>query len=888
MFLRLKDSILSEICQRLPDSATLAVSQTCKRLNEIALRAFLANDQISDPTHECTVYLGMPKQTSLSSLHALNIASLTFFHTTQKLTLVFLNADLATGIRDLERAAALLDRLTDVPSVEVELRGSICEDGAAFTKMWLAILRNPSVQTLAMSYRLYPPSALGGTLRMLKSAGKQFGRAFSTWRPHSGRSSIKTLRIGGQLLLLPDFQHLLMFTLQKSPLDSLEIHSVYVNERVHDMAAGLPNLRKLAILDSDLESPALPRLVDARWKPLESPELPLRAIPPLHRVKNLTISLEYLSVFLRQRLNTTIPMDDLTTPARHPSLYLSLHIDRFNILFTVFSAMEYSLDLALAMRQEWNTVFGRTAVSLTDSAVFSRWLALFPQVEEVVWETFSSRTLPHVLGRGEIYRRKQMLELAPLDSRPAQFLNLPDEIISEIFELIPEALFEVGLVCRRFNTIALPMYMVSQKIWDPSTGRCSIQLANYPKAKDCLSALAIALDLPQFKEILVWIPRAAYIYPTINHVRRLIAFVRRASAVETVSLFFGNATPLASKREYMYHDLLNAIVSKPTCTSLNRYASNEQQSGQTNLTAFSFRPSGMLSPVFERWTTAVLRRSRITVLRLDLDANAMDYGYRFVDIVADALPHLRTLEVNGVLLSERNHKISSLSLKITTSRDILENVDSPPPTEPPTVPHLPRTTSISVPLPYLQHLLLDNDPLPSLQHLELNFFITSIFFDLRQPIEIGALLECLRGKGVNPTLKLAAVFQFNIWDRDPTWTRSAWDAILAEGRHPWRASVVGLDIKMETPVSTYGEAPRLWGDIGNEENWHVALLRYCVNRLDGLEEVSFRDNIGFQTRELEQSAIEMAVRDVRRIQPAVRTVKLDFEAEFEDRSVVEH
>ncbi|KAJ7064762.1 hypothetical protein C8F01DRAFT_774619 [Mycena amicta] len=794
MFLRLKDSILSEICQRLPDSATLAVSQTCKRLNEIALRAFLADDQISDPTHECTVYLGMPKQTSLNSLHALNLASLTFFHTTEKLTLVFLNADLATGIRDLERAAALLDRLTDVPSVEVELRGSICEDGvviadgiqkewkAAFTKMWLAILRNPSVQSLAMvskreffqSYRLYPPSALGGTLRMLKSAGKQFGRAFSTWRPHSGRSSIKTLRIGGQLLLLPDFQHLLKFTLQKSPLDSLEIHSVYVNERVHDMAAGLPNLRKLAILDSDLESPAvfrllskLPRLVDvaikpnirqARWKPLESPELPLRAIPPLHRVKNLTISLEYLSVFLRradflrvgERLNTTIPMDDLTTPAvlhtlaaikRHPSLYLSLHIDRFNILFTVFSAMEYSLDLALAMRQEWNTVFGRvrkltlakTAVSLTDSAVFSRWLALFPQVEEVVWETFSSRTLPHVLGRGEIYRRKQMLELAPLDSRPAQFLNLPDEIISEIFELIPEALFEVGLVCRRFNTIALPMYMVSQKIWDPSTGRCSIQLANYPKAKDCLSALAIALDLPQFKEILVWIPRAAYIYPTINHVRRLIAFVRRASAFETVSLFFGNATP-ASKREHMYlvnlqdgwrslfEDLLNAIVSKPTCTSLSvngspylfpdRYASNEQQSKtgvtlsppkQTNLTAFSFRPSGMLSPVFERWTTAVLRRSRITVLRLDLDANAMDYGYRFVDIVADALPHLRTLEVNGVLLSERNHKISSLvsrlseleSLKITTSSD------SPPPTEPPTVPHLPRTTSISVPLPYL-------------------------------------------------------------------------------------------------------------------------------------------------------------------------------------------
>ncbi|KAJ7105060.1 hypothetical protein C8R43DRAFT_226506 [Mycena crocata] len=342
---------------------------------------------------------------------------------------------------------------------------------------------------------------------------------------------------------------------------------------------------------------------------------PVLNIPRFAHLRKLSLQSRDLAVFLQQpaflahleSLDVSMALihllecdvlDALSPIHQHPNISISIHLHRFNILApaSVFNTMERCIDFALAMGTRWDGVFGRVrnltlgdagCNNLSASREFSRWLGLFPAAETVSWDDYSTvagpslrtRQIAQKVDRHVLNGAVSAVLVAPTSASgtASNFLSLPDDIILAFFEYLSDELFDLSLVSRRLNFLALPVCLSREDIVDRLTGQYTVLIGPYPRARDALAALNVALFLPSVKSLHCHISRALHIYPLLNHLRRLISFMERLPSVGEVSLQFGTTDSTPPLTHYdplqyqwcaLFEQLLNIIVAK-SCVSLS-------------------------------------------------------------------------------------------------------------------------------------------------------------------------------------------------------------------------------------------------------------------------------------------------------------------------------
>ncbi|KAF7305021.1 hypothetical protein MKEN_01217100 [Mycena kentingensis (nom. inval.)] len=990
MLLDLPDTLLAAVGAWLPDESILAAALSCRRLNTTALRVFFARNDIPDPSKNCEVYFE-GENVVFSVLRALNLATFTFLHSTERLSLIFLNADLSLGLQDMRGAAALIGRL-HIDSLSLEFQCSICENGikselhiqkqwnTCFTELWMAVLRSSAISVsvratwdFLQSYMLYsgtilaqrtssrPVGAITRSLTALRHRMQQLDTSMSVRRvlshlPPAKNSRLASLHIENGPILLPALYHLALATFQYCPVAALKLHSgTLVAKRrnmANDIGKALPSLAQLTIVNVDVPSDVLCRFLsrfpDLTTLSIEAPaeyhdsqtgkgliHLPRRLLPHFNALTELSLTSAYLVGFLRrpefiahvERLNITMPMshlclpqllDDLA-PLKTCNAHICLRLNQFHLLErnSVFMEMQHCIDVALGLRAKWLDAFGRVGqVSLvpTQSSLMHlgttlpRWLALFPAARRFTWDEYSSDEFPRVLARPALYSPGGA---APSRSTASlQFSDLPDDIITTILDFLgTQGLFNLALISRRLNYLTIPVLLSNGGIWDRETSTCTIKLDSLPAERDSLAMLTIALILPEIKQVQVRIPRTTYIYPSLNHVRRLISVLERFSALESASIHLGIAfkTHLEAHHVFLqqqwcvlFERLVNTVVSKPTCTTLrvqgspllypDEVAWNQQHPPiplnpppATNLTFFGFQPSGLLSPMFEPWTIALLRNSKITAMRLEVNAPE----YRFVDVIPQTSPHLRELDIQWLLAPEKNLRIAKLlSLlpqleKLRMSSLFADSSESEGATASgkltisPPAPHLRNLKALAASVPYINHLLQTPNALPVLQTLEISVLLASPDSfspqGITPPGGLSALFNTLHRRGLSPVIILTLIFRA-AWDRDPEWPRLAFDAAIGPADedgipHP---NIVALKVKIISPYTRSASS-----GVGYDSSApFVGFLRdrLRISMFRTLNEVSFDDGIEYKSDEQMRGAVQAICEIIRGARPDVEGV----------------
>ncbi|KAF7318812.1 hypothetical protein HMN09_00216500 [Mycena chlorophos] len=967
MLLDLPDAVIDCICAQIADECILPTARSCKRLSERALRVFLARHEIPEPEAECEVFIegDVAEKTAPGLLlQALQLATRTFLHSTEHLSLIFLNVDLSLGLRDLFRAASLVDRLSRVDRVSLEFRGTICEGqiltdariqrewNARFSELWFAILRKGTVTDLSLrtkwdflqGYELYNEEsrllarsqvAVKGILGKLRSAPKHGDLAASARHAMAqlspNRSRLKSLHLEGKLTLVPALYHLTLVTLQYCPITALQLHSVSgmlgeyrlpKSSIAEDIASALPALSHLTIINTDMQKPSLSdflsKLPNLAHLVIEPPPHSKKLTIPLTSRDNLRldaltelrVSWSQLAVFLKQpdflahleRLYITAPMrvlcgpsilDDLAPLARYPApAQMQIKLTQFNLMTGVIWGMEKCIDIALGLPDKWRGVFGRVTElvlvqtyqpQLHNIPVFRRWLALFPAVRRVEWDECSSDEFQEVFSKGALYPGAD----EPLTTEPSPFMNIPDDIIISILEFLPDDLFDMALVCRRLNYLASHALLTAPRLWNRSTASCTIKLDVYPAARDMLAALQVALVLPEIKELRVHIPRTGHIYPTINHLRRLVRILRRLDSLESVSLHFGVAfkpqleqhhVTLQYRWTELFQSLLNIIVKKETCTALHVHGSpylfpdeirwNQLHTNNVwkrvrlvlppplKLTTFSFDPAALLSPIFEPWTVAALQSSQISTLRLDVTTE----DYRFVEIVSQTLLTLHGLEINWHIAPEKNLRIMTLLARLPELQTLrMSSVFADLPATqaiPLSVPQLPQLTTLAASIPYINYLLKYVAPraLPALTELEISTCLTSTAKPPLSPLgSLAAVFEGLERHHLAPRITLAVTFS-TTWDANAHWPSAAFDLVLGVEwmRTEWISTVGAVSVCVVVPRIRIAWA-RPDANVP-----YLAFLRERLGLFDALREVRFVDGLEYHNEE-ESRATEGSV-----------------------------
>ncbi|KAF7316523.1 hypothetical protein MIND_00171600 [Mycena indigotica] len=791
-------------------------------------------------------------------------------------------------------------------------------------------------------------SILRSTWRRLRPIPSHTSPSSSVQRALPSPPTITAFHIESSLILHPAFYQMTLFTLRCSPITSLKLHSVpeLIKRRntkgpnlSEDIVNALPFLTSLTIANMELETTVLcrflskfPQLTNLTIEPpgqysyFQSttrlvPPLP-RDVPRLALLNELSVGSGYLVAFLQRpnflariaRLHITIPMGDLLLPSllndlapikRSPPAQMSLSLDKFNLLASAIWAMENCIDVSLGLGNKWKDVFSRvkdlTLVrthypALHESPVFRRWLALFPAAKKVTWDEYSSDDYPVVFSKQRIYASEDVHETKESKSNNTQFMDFPDDILISILELLTDELFDVALVCRRLNYLTIPIFLMASNIWNRTTHCCVIKLNSYPIARDHLAALSIALVLPHIEEVWVDIPRSGYIYPSLNHVQRLIPVLKRIDMVKKVSLRFGVAPKMHLEEHHihlqyrwcsLFQELLNVVVNKETCTTLHirgspylfpdeirwnqrRHTQLKQHvlldlPTQTNLTHISFEPAAMLSPIFEPWTTSVLQNSKLDSLRLDVTME----DYRFVEIISQALPHLRELEIRWLISPEKNLRIATFLSRLTKLESlrmssVFTDLTSAQPI-PLAIPHLPHLTTLNASIPYINHLLRwVPHALPSLQQLEISTLLSSS--STRPSTAIGSLetlFEGLRRHNLSPRITLAVNFR-TTWERDAHWPRNAFDSVLGVGWVQWCPTISALKVKVTSPYSRLA-------------NWdsnaaYVSFLRERLTMFPALTEVSFVDGIEYKTETEMMGMASVIVQTVKATHPTMGSI----------------
>ncbi|KAJ7136628.1 hypothetical protein C8R44DRAFT_976158 [Mycena epipterygia] len=815
-----------------------------------------------------------------------------------------------------------------------------------------------------------PTRKLGGIkTRLVRTLRNKLDTAIFTRRETPpGRFTITTLDIDSEILFLPPFYQLLVLTMRRSPITSLRLHNAVLSPRqwshvFTDVVAAVPDLTELKITQADI-SPTplcrflsrLPRLARLTIQPyfavfasdIYHPPA-VRDIPQFPHLIMLSLHADYLTIFLRRSeslsrvrfLDLGIHIRDLMEPPvlpdlvaihRYPFLDITLHVQGFGSLYSTTVMMDRCIDFALAMGTQWGRVFGcvktlmlnNVGCSVVHSPEFSRWLALFPALKIVRWtDNYCHLGATHVFTR-EI-RRKRIgintvaggpfpqvrVELVgdTLIPMPADsgFLSFPDDILLTIFEYLPSTeLFDLSLVSRRLNFLALPVYLDRERILSRSTGNYTLMLSDRPKARDSLAALTIMLFLPRPTSLSCYIWRPPHvIFPSIDHLRRLISFVLRLPSVDEVSLHFGVPSvshtscfeeydPLQYRWCSLFEELLNIIIAK-SCTSLSvqgspylfpaaelwkeRNLEGHQKTARlsppahTDIKMLSFEPASLLSPVFMPWTIPVIQRSQLTSIEIFISVEDQHY----LEILADTIPHLRVLQIRGQSAGSKLLP-SSLIFRLLARLSVLETLRIfdlylSPSALPLAAPHLPRLKSLTGTDPYVHELLSATNPLPSLRYLEIHVFLPSEF-TLEQnrgpPPNLPSIFMNLHRYNLAPIVTLTVIFfSFQV---DATWPVKVFDKILGADWSEWCSRITTLKLEVEWPMGSKWSG---WQDVG----MYLPLLRERLDRFSALSNISFNDGLQtFESSVAKFSTAALIAQTIQRALPHVQTIHVNGKA----------
>ncbi|KAJ7154366.1 hypothetical protein C8R43DRAFT_1000976 [Mycena crocata] len=708
---------------------------------------------------------------------------------------------------------------------------------SSFINLWMAVLKNGSVTSFTIratwdflqNYMRYAdlhstqqPRRPIAALRQLRN---NINFVLATRRAVSelplGKSTLTSLHIETPLLFLPEFYHLTVATLRCSPITSLALYSLPSGTQCAHMfdeiVATLPDLAELTMIGVQTQPKVLTRFLSRlprlagltleRFPTYPSVWAEASDVPRFAHLRKLSLQWRDLAVFSQQpaflsqleSLDVSIALihllecellDTLSPTCQHPHINLSIHLHLFEGLApaSLINAFERCIDFALAMGPRWSDVFSHVRyLTLGDaggdfgaSCEFARWLRLFP-AETITWDDGSPVAIPSLLSRHLVRealrhqsRSAAVVEfIPPSTTTAATFLGLPDDILLALFEYLSDELFDLSLLSRRLNFLALPVYLDRAGVVDRSTGKCTVLVGAYPQPRDALAALSIALFVFDVKSLYCDISRAPHVYPSLDQLRRLISFVERLTSVEEASLCFGasDSTPRPAPYDplqyqwcMLFEQLLNTVVAKSR-TSLSvtgspylfpsdmawkqRILDSHNKNvvltppSHTSLKVFAFEPSSLLSPIFLPWATVAIQHST-QLSRIDILMNSNQDQF-YLDILAKTIPSLRELKIS-IQYRVQTHILVRLLVQLPALESLHIQLNSNAPVQHydalPTSasgPRLPRLKSLRAPGAYL-NTLTRNNPLPALEALQIDVVVRKDEHSAHEVPSIFALL----------------------------------------------------------------------------------------------------------------------------------------------------
>ncbi|KAJ7147723.1 hypothetical protein C8R43DRAFT_1010491 [Mycena crocata] len=647
------------------------------------------------------------------------------------------------------------------------------------------------------------------------SLARRTGKKYRPGKPPPPQSTASTritsFDIETTFLLFPGAAGWTFSLLDHSPLVSLHISGLNVSRSDWDQIASkladvVPNLFDLHFDDLRISPDCFMRLLN-RLSRLTSltigscmsaylthPRLflPFSAwyIPAFRSLSKLSAPTSYVSLFLMRRN----PLPALTTMALPPiDIYQisTSHNEPFYIhlpeIFRRLRDIDHSLsplcinitlgwmglenlhllsrhiDISLALDVEDLRPLNEITHlglenfnSLIEARCLSRWLRLFPSLQQVSWcDPVESRALvaniPH-LAR-EIFRACPTIETITAQGveysipNPAAFTEtygapsacvlifseLPTEVLMLICDVLQDAdLVSLSLLCRRFHFLALPLFLARNSIRDPDE-----PTVVHVGDTNVLRALTVALFVPTIKYLVCVFPNPVYVHHHLDEINRVTRLVKKLATVGSLSLEFGvNSYRLGhvSWAKYAESRLWDACYSalsdlldmagRKSCTSLSilgcpapliQPLPPAQSARVTSVTHLSL---GVIRPTaYSWWICAALKDSPITSLtlhatdKLDLESVAsVSSALLTLLIYGDYAPRTKILN----FLSKCSH-LTTLKLSAGLSKsEFISTVQAEPPAL-----RFDTLVDLAAPVAYISHFLHGGNPFPGLRRLDI-------------------------------------------------------------------------------------------------------------------------------------------------------------------------
>ncbi|KAJ7114016.1 hypothetical protein C8R44DRAFT_984575 [Mycena epipterygia] len=645
-------------------------------------------------------------------------------------------------------------------------------------------------------------------------------------------SCVTNFSIENSLLLFPHSAGWTLWILKHSPITSLHISGLNISGSDWDriasrLADAVPNLLELDFDDQQITPHCLlslldrlPRLTSLTIGPhmavyLVHPRIfpPFSAwyLPPFRSLTKLSASTSYVSLFLMRRdplpvlKSLALPPTDIYRIAIHHHASLYTHLPRIirrlrdlnHILFPLPVTISFGrwanhgshplsvhIDASLALDvkmldplREITHLVLEDFDSMIDAQCFSRWLRLFPSLQQVSWHDSDIQRAEHVripplareisrscptvetiIAQGVRYSISSVLSSTEIRAQPTaslEFCDLPTEVLLIIFDFLYTELFHLSLLCRRLHFLALPIFLARNSISNPSE-ITTIDMAAMENST-VLRGLTVSLFVPSIKHLICIFPPPAYVYRHLDTIQRVTHLVRKLVTVEKLSLSWlgpGNATRENYQRGRLWEacysalwDLLDAVHAR-SCTSLTLVGSpaaaevrgvippplaSLNSVSNLSLNVDHFEP-------YSWWIFAALKQSPITTLHLAvMDGTNLDH-------VADFSSTLKTLsihdyctwaprtEILNYLCRYPNITTLAISTNLYLSRnDPVGNIQ----VEGSSL-HLDYLDDLTAPVSYISHFLQACHPFPALKRLLI------LVADLDDAWTLASLIEGIR------------------------------------------------------------------------------------------------------------------------------------------------
>ncbi|KAF7361149.1 Ribonuclease H-like protein [Mycena sanguinolenta] len=557
---------------------------------------------------------------------------------------------------------------------------------------------------------------------------------------------------------------------------------------LREMADSVPHLAELIILGIRMPTPALIHSL-ARYhalKKLTTDSTPdfvfepsFRTIAPTEKVGYAPEMYPALRVSALESLSVRLELLELNSPkialllqslirrlpkSRSLKSSVPLLLDvRANI--SPEALMCRMMDAAQAQAVHWEKTFGGIEhlrvrdYGAHSCLVLARWVALFRGMTDILLAGMSGSQASLRRTVAEIHRIcanvrtvtiEGMTELSAdtymeLDGGPRTFLELPDDVLLDIFShLAAPDLYNLSRLSRRLHLLSLPVYFVKKGSPDPSN-LCEFWLANHVTAGDVLSAFSSALFLRTVKQISCHFKPGGYISCYLHHLERLTAFLSKFPSVQNVSLTLiaWNTDSEVNEAVHVqwrttFAKLLDVIVREKSCQELTIHGppyltpclselpwpklqatpSRRAHTAKTYpLRAFSFHPTvNTKSRAGILWVfNSALRGTQIT--RLSVTVSSQD----LLEIIAQELPTLPELDIvshrDDVGLLQLLCKLQCLTYLalpatgVQNSRVPLQKSEL--------VPTFQCLRTLAAPPPFIMFFFAADRPLPALECLEI-------------------------------------------------------------------------------------------------------------------------------------------------------------------------